>query len=60
MYISIIFGLLCFVSTGLTYNSDRFTEELLIKPLYSEQLYAHFQFSLKWDVDPDKEQCKHI
>lgn len=35
------------------------TEELLIKPLYSEQVYTHFQFSTKWDIDPDKETCKY-
>lgn len=42
----------------LTYNADSFTEELLLKPLYSDQLYAHFQFSTKWDTELSSEECK--
>ncbi|CAG9853916.1 unnamed protein product [Phyllotreta striolata] len=34
-------------------------EELLIKPLQSNQVYAHFQFSTKWDIDPEKETFRH-
>ncbi|XP_066246675.1 GPI transamidase component PIG-T [Euwallacea similis] len=40
-------------------NADSFTEELLLKPLFSDQLYAHFQFSTTWDVDPENEQYFH-
>lgn len=39
-------------------SSDFFTEELLLKPLYTEQLYAHFHFSTIWNTDSEKESCK--
>lgn len=42
----------------VTSTSDYFTEELLLKPLYSEQLYAHFHFVTIWDTDPETESCK--
>lgn len=42
------------------YPEDTFTEELLIKPFYSEQLYAHFQFTTKWHTDPSTETCKFL
>ncbi|XP_056638112.1 GPI transamidase component PIG-T [Diorhabda sublineata] len=35
------------------------TEELLIKPLPSQQVYNYFQFSTKWDIDPDTETFRH-
>lgn len=38
--------------------SDHFTEELLLKPLYTEQLYAHFHFSTIWNTDYENESCK--
>lgn len=50
--------LLLFIEAIIAYNRDTFTEELFIKPLYSEQLYAHFQFTTKWDTDPETETCK--
>lgn len=40
--------------------SDSFTEELLLKPLYNEQVYAHFHFSTKWDTNVDTEKCKYL
>lgn len=52
--------LLLFIKFVLAYNRDIFTEELLIKPLYSEQLYAHFQFTTKWDTSPETETCRKI
>lgn len=39
--------------------SDEFVEELYIKPLYSEQVLAHFQFSTKWDTDVTSNSCKY-
>ncbi|KAF5295442.1 hypothetical protein FQA39_LY13103 [Lamprigera yunnana] len=39
--------------------SDSFTEELLIKPLYVDQLYAHFHFSTVWDTDLFTEKFQH-
>lgn len=42
----------------LTYRIESFTEELLIKPLYSGQLYTHFQFTTKWDTELSSEECK--
>lgn len=52
--------LLFFVKAVLTYKSDLFTEELLVKPLYSGQLYAHFQFTTKWNSDFSSEDCMYI
>lgn len=37
---------------------DSFTEELILKPLYSNQLYAHFHFKTKWDVDTRSDSGK--
>lgn len=42
----------------VTSASDYFTEELLLKPLYSGQIYTHFHFTTIWDIDPDSETCK--
>ncbi|KAF5298449.1 hypothetical protein FQR65_LT01228 [Abscondita terminalis] len=39
--------------------SDSFTEELIIRPLYTEQVYAHFHFSTVWDTDLFNEQFLH-
>lgn len=46
-------------SSASSLSTDTFTEELLLKPLFSEQLYAHFQFSTVWNIDPSNEQCKY-
>ncbi|XP_018336567.1 GPI transamidase component PIG-T [Agrilus planipennis] len=40
-------------------SSEHFTEELLIKPLHSEQVYTHFHFVTKWDSDPNTENFRH-
>lgn len=42
----------------VTASLDHFTEELLIKPLYTEQLYAYFHFSTIWNTDYEQETCK--
>lgn len=51
----VIFGSL---NSIVTSTSDYFTEELLLKPLYSEHIYAHFHFATVWDIDPESETCK--
>lgn len=45
-------------ASAITSTKDHFTEELLLKPLYSDQIYAHFHFSTVWNTDLDKETCK--
>ncbi|XP_017784722.1 PREDICTED: GPI transamidase component PIG-T [Nicrophorus vespilloides] len=40
-------------------NKDSFTEELLLKPLYANKLYSHFQFTTKWDVDATSDSMFH-
>ncbi|KAB0797348.1 hypothetical protein PPYR_01934 [Photinus pyralis] len=40
-------------------GSDSFTEELFIKPLYTDHIYTHFHFSTIWDTDLQTEQFKH-
>lgn len=34
-----------------TSNSDSFSEELLLRPLYTDKVYSHFQFTTKWNTD---------
>nr|XP_022907425.1 GPI transamidase component PIG-T [Onthophagus taurus]XP_022907426.1 GPI transamidase component PIG-T [Onthophagus taurus] len=46
---------LLFSSTSSKIHNDIFTEDLFIKPLNNEQLYAHFRFTTKWDVDSTKD-----
>ncbi|CAH1183567.1 unnamed protein product [Phaedon cochleariae] len=53
-----ILGVLMHIHSVLT-SQDTFSEELLIKPLYSDQVYTHFHFSTKWDVDMDTETFNH-
>lgn len=57
MAVTVHVVLLVLVKTVLTYK-DSFTEELLIKPLYSDQLYSHFQFTTRWDTELYSETCK--
>ncbi|KAL1497124.1 hypothetical protein ABEB36_008134 [Hypothenemus hampei] len=42
-----------------TSDEDTFSEELLLKPLFSEQLYAHFQFATHWNIEPKNENYQH-
>ena len=39
-------------------STDKFIEELVLKPLYDDQLYAHFQFTTIWDVSSDSDDRK--
>lgn len=49
--------ILCLLSAcALVSGLDSFTEELLLKPLYSEHLYAHFHFSTVWNTN--QQTCK--
>lgn len=52
----IIFAFLYVCECSL--NEDQFNEELLLKPLYSDQLYAYFQFSTIWNTESKTETCK--
>lgn len=39
---------------------DEYHEELVLKPLATGHLYAHFQFTTNWNVDiSDKDACKY-
>lgn len=45
-----------FLAVTCVYGAkDSFTEELLLKPLYGNKLYAHFQFVTKWFTDDSPE-----
>ena len=49
---------LLFLSYSLA-AKDVFHEELLLRPLKTGHVYAHFQFTTVWDVDiRDKKACK--
>ncbi|KAH1013914.1 hypothetical protein HUJ04_002835 [Dendroctonus ponderosae] len=43
----------------LSLAHDTFTEELLIKPLFGNQVYAHFNFATVWNVEPENENYRH-
>ena len=40
-------------------SSETFSEELFIKPLPTGHLYSYFQFTTKWDVNPEETKCTH-
>lgn len=52
-----LFISLLYISSCASYK-DKFYEELLLKPLQGEQLYAYFQFTTIWDTQPTYESCK--
>jgi len=46
---------------GAEYDyKDSFSEELFIKPLPTGHLYSYFQFTTKWDVNPEETKCKYF
>ena len=51
----------CLVSLSFSFAAkDVFHEELLLRPLKTGQVYAHFQFTTVWDVDVrDAKACKY-
>ncbi|KAK4880763.1 hypothetical protein RN001_008909 [Aquatica leii] len=51
--------LLAISSTAAHCTSDSFTEELFIKPLYTEHIYSHFHFSTIWNTDLFSEKFRH-
>lgn len=59
MQFLLLFCVFSFLKLVSPLEKDYFTEELLIKPLFSEQLYAHFHFSTSWDIDPNTEKYHH-
>ncbi|XP_067007276.2 GPI transamidase component PIG-T [Anabrus simplex] len=54
-------SLICFALFALagSVQKDNFNEELLLKPLPSGHVYAHFQFTTLWDVDFDFKSFQH-
>lgn len=58
MFLSTLLVVIISLFGVLTSKPDKFTEELFIKPLYSDHLYVHFQFATKWDTNPEQETCK--
>lgn len=51
--ISLLIIVLSFVEIVFA-TSESFSEELLIKPLPTGHVYSFFQFTTKWDVDPEE------
>ncbi|KAJ8865834.1 hypothetical protein PR048_033356 [Dryococelus australis] len=47
------------ITTFGSVQKDFFDEELLLKPLDSGHVYAYFQFTTLWDVDPDVTAFHH-
>lgn len=43
-----------------TSNSDSFSEELLLRPLYTDKVYSHFQFTTKWNTDSTDLKQTHL
>nr|SVE91062.1 EOG090X043F [Daphnia sinensis] len=54
----LLFVVLSCVETVLA-TSESFSEELLIKPLPTGHVYSFFQFTTKWDVDPEETKLRH-
>lgn len=50
--------LLLLLAIGLLHcanaSSETLSEELFIKPLPTGHVYSHFQFTIKWDVNPEE------
>ncbi|KAI4464832.1 gpi transamidase component pig-t-related [Holotrichia oblita] len=58
---AVVFILLCYFQISLALHySDKFTEELVLKPLVQDQIYAHFQFTTIWDVDARSRDCNEL
>ncbi|XP_049854361.1 GPI transamidase component PIG-T [Schistocerca gregaria] len=51
--------ILCLTVVLASSKNDVFNEELLLKPLPDDHVYAYFQFTTVWDVEPDAESFKH-
>nr|CAD7571014.1 unnamed protein product [Timema californicum] len=47
-----------YITFGIS-QKDYFDEELLLKPLPSGHVYAYFQFTTLWDVDPQVTSFQH-
>ena len=48
---SVVFSLCCFLSYSFTVaKKDAFHEDLLLKPLPTGHVYAHFQFTTVWNI----------
>lgn len=58
MKLMLIAALIAALILSVVAVKDEFTEELYIKPLYTEQVLAHFQFSTKWDTNLTSKSCK--
>lgn len=41
-----------------TNDNDFYNEELLIKPLANDHVYAYFQFTTIWNVELEQNSCK--
>ncbi|KAF7283349.1 hypothetical protein GWI33_000860 [Rhynchophorus ferrugineus] len=59
MKLQLILPLFYLLKDVFSLKNDAFTEELLIKPLFSEQLYVHFQFATTWDVGAENINYHH-
>lgn len=57
-----IFWILC-IFTAIEVQSfsldDKFEEELFIKPLNNDFVYAYFQFTTTWNVPFEAESCMY-
>lgn len=60
MKVKLVLVLVYLLEQVFSLKNDAFTEELLVKPLFSEQLYVHFQFATIWDIDVGNKNCKYF
>lgn len=51
MQFQVFFLFSSIIHLGVTVNPSGFSEELFVKPLFGDQIYAHFQFVTKWDIN---------
>ncbi|XP_012262616.2 GPI transamidase component PIG-T [Athalia rosae] len=57
--ISTVIGVISFVQCIPNSIKDEFNEELMLKPLPSGHVYAHFQFTTIWEADIELETFQH-
>jgi len=58
-----IFVILCILTAREVQSfslDDKFEEELFIKPLNNDFVYAYFQFTTTWNVPFEAESCMYL
>lgn len=57
--VSLIFFILACIVNFVSSHNDFFDEELMLKPLPSNHVYAHFQFTTVWETTKEAKTLQH-